>query len=334
MDALKEHTVAVILFDDVMALDVVGPTDVFMAANYYWQKKHGLGREDRFYKYSFVSAGSETVTSLSGLRMAADSTIRQSQPADFDVVLVPGGHGVFDAAQNRDLITWIREAHEHSQRTVSVCSGTLLLAEAGVLDDLTCCSHWTLCAKLARQYPAITVNPEALYIADGKVITSAGVTAGIDMALAIVEEDLGREIALKAARRLVVHIKRPGNQSQFSWPMKAQTAATDEDMGAAVRWILENISTPMSVEDVAEKSGMSLRSFSRHFRTEIGATPAKFIEQARVENARMLLEEHRGVTLAHTAAASGFSSSEHLTRAFERRFGVRPAAYRESFNFN
>jgi transcriptional regulator GlxA family with amidase domain len=249
-------------------------------------------------------------------------------------VLVPGGTGVEQAAGNQALINWITAAHQNSLRTISVCSGTWLLAKAGALEGRQCATHWRTCGALAKQYPNIKVDPDSLYVADGKVISSAGVTSGIDMTLALIEADMGRQIALDVARRLVVHLKRPGSQSQFSWPLKAQTASANDHIGRTVRWILENLDKPLNLDTLAEQAGMSLRSFSRHFKAEIGDTPAKFIEQARLENARTLLDENTTIALPQAAAASGFTSAEHLTRAFERRYGVHPNAYRENFALN
>lgn len=331
MQAKPKHSIAVILFDGVMPLDITGPTDALMTANYYWRKANALTGDECFYDFQFISASGPVVTGLSGLKFMADDTISEVDPSMFDALLVPGGNGVFRAAENRELIRWIRAAHKTSFRTISVCSGALLLAEAGLLDGRTGCTHWILCKELAARYPAITVDPQSLYITDGKVITSAGVTSGIDMTLALVEADLGRDIALKVARHLVVHLKRPGNQNQYSWPLKAQTASQSDAIGRAVRWITENIGEPMPLEHIAKKAGMSVRSFSRHFRTQLGDTPAKFIEQARLESARLLIEEDTTITLKHMAAASGFSSTEHMTRAFERHFGVPPADYRKAF---
>jgi len=332
MQPHPRHKVAVILFDGVMPLDVTGPTDALMAANYYWRKKNGFTGEERFYDYQFISTSSLTVHGLSGLKMVADFTINDILPTKVDAVLIPGGNGVFEAAKNTALIEWIKDAHSYSCRTISVCSGALLLAEAGVLDGHTCCTHWGLCKELAAQYPGINVDPESIYLSDGKIITSAGVTAGIDMTLALIEADLGRDIALKVARRLVVHLKRPGKQNQYSWPLKAQKTSGGDAIEEAVRWIIENIKDPMPIEQVADKTSMSLRSFNRHFRAKMGTTPAKFIEQARLENARLLIEENKAISLAQTAAASGFSSPEHLTRAFERQYGLHPNAYRAAFS--
>lgn len=334
MQPQSQHSIAVLLFDDVLSLDLAGPTDALLAANHYWREANNKTLADRFYDFHFVSCSTSTVRAQSGLKLVADRLLAEVSPSQYDAVLVPGGFGVFEAAHNRSLINWIKEAHKTNCRTISVCSGALLLAEAGILEGKTTCTHWSLCQKLAATYPAISVDPESLYVADGNIITSAGVTSGIDMTLALIEADLGREIALKVARRLVVHLKRPGAQSQFSWPLKAQTSSRGNPVDNAVKWILDHINEPMSVERVAAAAGMSVRSFTRHFRAQVGDSPARFIEQARLENARLLLEENKGVALSHAAAASGFSSTEHLTRAFERRFGMHPKNYRQAFDLN
>lgn len=331
MQALGKHSIAILLFDGVMALDVTGPTDALMVANYYWRKKCGHKGDEVFYDFFFVASKDHNTRTLSGLTLHADKTLKEQSPYEAQSFLVPGGNGVFDAARDRQLISWISEAHKYSKRTLSVCSGSWLLAEAGVLQGHTSCTHWTMCKRLAEQYPDVKVDPEAIYLADDKIVTSAGVTSGIDMTLALIEADMGRDIALKVARRLVVHLKRPGNQSQYSWPLKAQAAVREDSIGRAVRWVLDNITEPMNVEYVAEQAGMSLRSFNRHFKEQLGDSPAKFIEQARLENARLMIEENTNISLAHAADASGFSSTEHLTRAFERRFGVHPSSYRQTF---
>lgn len=330
----RNHSIAVILFDNFMSLDVTGPVDVFMAANEFWKHEHDLPADYRYYQYEMISAENSEVRASSDISFLTKHTIRDTDPSSYDAVLVPGGKGVEEAEKNQDLLDWIAEAHKNSIRTISVCSGSWLLAKAGTLEGKNCATHWRICRALSKHFPGVMVDEDSLYVADGKVISSAGVTSGIDMALALVEADMGRTIALDVARRLVVHLKRSGNQSQFSGPLKAQTAASCDNIGRVVPWILENLDRPLNVETMAERAGMSVRSFSRHFKNELGDTPAKFIEQARLENARMLLDENTKIALPQAAAASGFSSVEHLTRAFERRFGVHPNAYREAFALN
>ena len=330
----KPHSVAILLFDNVLSLDVAGATDVFHGGNRYYRflnRQRTDTEQVDFYQLTFVSASGPIVTAQTGLKYACDLSFRDVAPDQFDVLLVPGGFGILEAAKNTELVSWVQQVHKHTQRTISVCSGAVLLAKAGILDGKTACSHWTICALLAKQYPNVNINPDALYIEDGAVITSAGVTSGIDMALALIETDLGRIPALETARHLVVPMKRAGNQSQFSGPFKAQYEHKGSKMDAVISWILDHIKSPLPVEVLAEKAAMSPRSFARHFTNEVGETPAKFIEHARLETARALLDENQKLSLKETADACGFRSTEHLTRAFERKFKVHPNTYRESF---
>ncbi|UTW58483.1 DJ-1/PfpI family protein [Kordiimonas sp. SCSIO 12603] len=326
----QPHTIAVILFENLMPLDVVGPTDAFMVANYYWHREQTHPSDDQFYKYEFVSAAEETVTCLSGLKLHTSKTIANQSPDAFDTILVPGGNGVFTALENATLIEWLSMCR-HKQRVMSVCSGSILLGEAGLLNGKTACSHWITCDYLRDHYPEVNVNPDALYMFDGNVITSAGVTAGIDMALAIIEKDLGYEIALATARRLVMHLKRNGNQSQFSWPMKMQYKPQSKRIQSVVHKILSELQTELGVDALAEHAGMSTRNFSRLFKQQIGETPAKFVEKSRLEYSRIVLEENQKASLQSIATVSGFSSGEQFSRSFERIYGLHPKDYSAQF---
>lgn len=326
----KPHTIAIILFDNLMPLDVVGPTDAFMIANHYWRKQHNAQAENQFYRYEFISAHTPNVTCLSGLQLHTEKTINNRSPEDFDAVLVPGGNGVFSALENTALTVWLSEC-QHKKRIMSVCSGSILLAEAGLLNGKTACSHWITCDYLKDHYPEVSVNPDALYQFDDNVITSAGVTAGIDMALAIIEADLGYEIALATARRLVMHLKRSGNQSQFSWPMKMQYKPQSKRIQSVVQKILSDLQSDLNVEIMAEHAGMSPRNFSRLFKQQTGETPAKFVEKSRLEYSRVVLEENQRASLQSIATISGFSSGEHFSRSFERTYGLHPHDYSAQF---
>lgn len=325
------QNIAVILYDYALPLDISGPTDAFTGANQYRCTVQKLATDDAFYRFHYISANDLIIKTKSGLKITADILLADANPLDYDALLVPGGNGVYDACQNRTLIQWLQTAHEHVLRTMSVCSGSALLAEAGVLDGQSACTHWSRRNEFGKRYPNVKFDTDSLYVSDGKTITSAGVTSGIDMALAVIEADLGRKAALQVARHLVVHLKRPGNQSQFSGPLRAQTASRTSRLDKLIRWIFDHLTEPLPVEKLAKNAGMSPRSFARHFTAEVGETPAKFIEQARLENARLLIEEDTGLTLQEAANVSGFSSTEHLTRAFERRFGIHPTQYRASF---
>ncbi len=330
----SQQTIAVILYDYALPLDIAGPTDAFSGANQYWRTVNKLPSDYQYYRCHFIGVDNSVIKTKSGIKITADALISETNPKDYDVLLVPGGDGIYKTLGNDQLIKWVQTTHKHNKRTLSVCSGAALLAEAGILDGKKACSHWFVCKALQQKYPRVTFDAASLYISDGKITTSAGVTSGIDMALAVIEADMGRKAALEVARHLVVHVKRSGNQQQFSGPLKAQLSSKGTKMDALVHWILTHLSDPLSVDKLADNIGMSARSFTRHFTTSIGETPAKFVEHARLENARLLLEEDRAISLQEAAVASGFSSTEHLTRAFERKFGIHPNHYRVSFNLS
>ncbi|NBM17025.1 GlxA family transcriptional regulator, partial [Streptomyces sp. GC420] len=242
-------------------------------------------------------------------------------------LLVPGGHGTRDPDPR--LVDWLRAHAPHADRLVSVCSGALLLAAAGLLDGRRATTHWTLCDRLARLHPAVEVDPDPIYVRDGHVATSAGVTAGIDLALALVEEDLGREIALTVARHLVVFLRRPGNQAQFSTHLAAQTASR-APLREVQRWIAEHPEADLSVEALAARANLSPRHFARAFTAETGTTPGRHVEQVRLEHARRLLEDGPR-SVEEVSRASGYGTPEAMRRAFVRTLGTAPAEYRRRF---
>jgi transcriptional regulator GlxA family with amidase domain len=244
--------------------------------------------------------------------------------------MVVGGEDMPATARiERGLADWIAATAEQARRTVSVCTGAFLLAAAGLLDGREATTHWTRCEDLARMYPRVRVEADRIFIRDGAIGTSAGVTAGIDLTLALVEEDFGREIALDVARAMVVYLKRPGGQSQFSGALSVQQASRPalRDLQA---WIAGHLDEDLSIAALAGRAGLSERSFARAFRAEVGQTPAAYVEALRVERARALLEDG-AQSLELVARATGFSSPEILRRAFHRRLGVSPAGYRERF---
>jgi len=213
-----------------------------------------------------------------------------------------------------------------------VCSGAFLLAEAGLLDGRRATTHWSVCDLLARLYPTVDVDPEPIFVRDGDLYTSAGVTAGMDLALALVEDDLGREVALAVARRLVLFLRRPGNQAQFSAQLSAQLAQRD-DVREVQRWIAEHPESDLSVGSLAARAQTSERSFARWFAHEVGVTPGRYVEQVRVEAARRLLEETDG-SVALIARSCGFGSAETMRRSFLRALRIGPTEYRRRFHSN
>ena len=242
-------------------------------------------------------------------------------------LIVSGGHGVDLARRNGALIEWIRRRSLWTERTASVCSGALLLAEAGLLDGRRAVTHWQRCAEFRARYPSVLLDPDPIFIRDGPIWTSAGVTAGIDLALAMVEADHGRGLALAVARQLVVFLKRPGGQAQFSATLALLTA--DESFERLHAWIAAHLDRDLSLTTLAEQAGMSLRTFCRRYRSGTGRTPAGGVEMIRLDSALHLLEE--GLSVTRTAARCGFGSNETMRRVFLRHLGVTPSIYRDRF---
>jgi transcriptional regulator GlxA family with amidase domain len=316
------RSIVVLAFPGAQLLDVSGPLQVFASANELAAQR---GRAAP-YAPRVVAADAGPVTTSSGVTLIADS-LRSAGPHP-DTLIVAGGKGVRAAAQDARLIRWVRQQVGRSRRVASVCTGAFLLAEAGLLDGRRAVTHWTQCDELAKRYPRITVDADPIFIRDGALWTSAGVTAGIDLALALVEEDLGRSIALDVARELVVFLKRPGGQAQFSAMLSMQQ--TTDRFGELHAWIAEHLSADLSVPVLAERAGMSERSFVRHFRAETGRTPARAVEQMRIEAAQRLLGE-TAQPVKRIAARCGFGTEETMRRSFVRVLGVTPQAYRDRF---
>lgn len=266
------------------------------------------------------------VTASAGLGLAAQ---RLSDPATpVDTLIIAGGIGIASACDNAALIRWIRSRARAARRIASVCTGAFLLASAGLLDGRRAVTHWQRCAEFARRFPAVRLEPDPIFVRDGDIWTSAGVTAGIDLALALVEADLGRPVALAVARQLVVFLKRPGGQAQFSATLALQQGdARFEELHA---WIADNLRRDLSVASLADAASMSERSFVRHYRRATGLTPARAIERIRVEAARQVLEQ--GLPVKRVAARCGFGSEETMRRSFLRLLGATPQAYRERFS--
>jgi transcriptional regulator GlxA family with amidase domain len=246
-----------------------------------------------------------------------------------DTLIVAGGFGVYDAVEDGGLIRWIRSAAKRSRRVTSVCSGSFLLARAGLLEGKRATTHWSSCAELARRHPEVEVDPNPIFVHDGDVWTSAGVTSGMDLALALVEDDLGREVALEVARWLVLFLQRPGGQAQFSSHLQSQLAER-MPLRELQGWIADNLDGDLRVEALAERAAMSPRNFARAFRREVGMTPAAYVTELRVESARQRLEGG-SEPIENVAASCGFGTPETMRRAFARRMGVPPADYRARF---
>ena len=314
-------TIHVLAFANVQLLDVTGPLQVFASAN-------DISRQQGFpppYAPTVIASGGGAVMSSAGLALLAEPLPEVAS----DTLIIAGGWGVYDAARDEPLVAWVREHATGCRRVSSVCTGAFLLAASGWLDGRRVVTHWTRCEQLAQQHPRLLVEPNPIFINDGPVWTSAGVTAGIDLALAMVEEDLGRTMALEVARQLVVFLKRPGGQSQFSVTLSLQKEGNRFDELHA--WISENLTKDLGIPSLALQAGMSERSFVRHYRADTGQTPARAIELIRVETARRLLSD-TGVPIKRVAVQCGFGSEETLRRSFLRAMGVTPQAYRERFS--
>jgi transcriptional regulator GlxA family with amidase domain len=312
----------IVMFPDVQALDVTGPLEVFALAN-----RLSPGPAPR-YELSVLAAEAGAVSTSSGLSLLAGRGIRQAT-GPVDTLLIAGGQGTRAAMRDAHLVSWIRRTAPRARRVASVCSGAFLLGEAGLLDGRRATTHWAVCDALQRRYPTAQVEADPIFVRDGKVSTSAGVTAGMDLALELVEEDGGRDLALAVARWLVMFLRRPGGQSQFSVQLRAQVAERRglRDLQA---WIAEHLGDDLSVPALARRARMSPRNFARAFRREIGATPAAYVEAQRVEGARRLLET-ADLSVAEVATACGFGRVETMHRAFRRGVRVSPGQYRRHF---
>jgi len=308
---------AILAVPGVQLLDVSGPLDVFAEAN------RRLGKV--VYRPVVVGTSSRAIESSSGVRLMPDMTIRDPL-ARFDTVLVAGAPGMATAPVNLSAIDWLQRAAKRSRRHGSVCNGALLLAASGLADGRRITTHWGVVDVLRERHPGILVEPDALYLRDGPVCTAAGVTAGMDLALALVEEDLGRDIAMQVASELVMFFKRPGGQMQFSRHGEAALAG-HAAIQELQRWIAAHLTDDLSVAALAARAGLSPRHFARVFHQEVGTPPADYVEQVRVEAARRLLES-ASEPPKRVAALCGYADVNGLRRAFVRRLGVTPADYR------
>jgi transcriptional regulator GlxA family with amidase domain len=318
------RVIDVLTYPAVQLLDVTGPVQVFASANDLVADAGGA----RPYLLRVVAQGGEGATASAGVTLAAGPLTRDGE--SLDTLLVAGGEGAEAAAENPVLVDWVRQRATRARRVASVCTGAFLLAAAGVLDGRRAATHWKYCARLAQRFPAVRVEPDPIFVCDGPIWTSAGVTAGIDLALALVEEDLGRSVALAVARYLVVFLKRPGGQSQFSAALALQAA--EDKFGALHDWINGHLDDDLSLSVLADQARMSERSFSRHYAEATGQTPARAIERLRVEEARRLLLDSR-TPVKRIAQRCGFGSEETMRRSFLRLLTVTPQDYRSRFTF-
>jgi transcriptional regulator GlxA family with amidase domain len=332
----------VLAYAGVQALDVTVPHEVFSLANRFAvapPEAAGLtGPRSAAPPYEVelvarTDGGATTVATTSGLTLGLDRVLDPARPdpadAAIDTLVVAGGEGTIEAAVDGELHAWLRAVAPGCRRITSVCSGAFVLAAAGLLDGHRATTHWSECDTLARLFPAVTVEADPIFVRDGRVVTSAGITAGIDLALALVEEDLGRDLALAVSRWLVMFVQRPGGQSQFSAQLTAQMADR-RPLRELQGWIAEHLAEDLSVAALARRAAMSPRHFARVFRDEIGVTPAQYVERQRVELARRLLETSAR-SVGEIAGDAGFGTVETLQRSFRRHVHTTPRDYRRVF---
>ncbi len=317
--------IVVVAYDGACAIDVVGPADVFALASDRVKAK--LRGAPPAYDVEIAAVSGGVVRTLTGTQIVAQKALADLGPG-VDTVLVAGGD-YRGAMRDARLLGWLRATTPGVRRMGAVCTGAFILAAAGLLTGHRAATHWRSAAALAREFPCVDVDPDAIFIRSGKIYTSAGTTASIDLALSLVEEDLGYDVALEVARDLVVFLKRPGGQSQFSRPLRAQTVATGPLRGV-VDWVLRHLDADLRVEALAEKAGMSPRNFARTFTRDMQMTPAKFVEAARLEQARSCLEGGRA-SIKQLAGDCGFGTDERMRRAFQRALQVTPEDYRRRF---
>ena len=315
--------VAIVAFPGVTLLDLAGPAQVFA-------ELQGIGRPGESYSLSYLSSSGGLVQTDVGM-MIDTAPVASVRPHRIDTLIIPGGPGIWQLQQDATLMKWIAETLPKARRVASVCLGAFALAWTGALDGKRAVTHWRFCPRLADGFPSVRVEPNAIFVKDGRVWSSAGVSAGIDLALAMVEEDFGHSSALDVARRLVVFLKRPGGQSQFSTVLAAQASDVEGRFSALHAWIVENITGDLKVETLAAKAGMSPRTFARAYASRTGTTPASAVEALRVETARLLLESREIGGLVEVAERAGFGDDERMRRAFIRQLGISPSEYRSRF---
>jgi len=318
--------IVIAAFPDVQVLDVTGPLEVFgRTARVLVDGGH---RSDLVYRVEVAGPRRGPLPTSSGPRLVADLAYRDIK-SGIDTLLVAGGRGAQAAARDKNLLSCLRRTAPRVRRIGSVCTGTFVLAAAGLLDGRRATTHWAWCDQLARQHPAITVDPTPIFVRDGHIYTSAGVTTGMDLALAMVEEDHGHTIALEVARQLVMFVRRAGGQPQFSEQLAVQSADR-EPLRDLQRWMADHLTDDLSVPALAARVAMSPRNFARVFAAQVGTTPARFVERLRIEAVRRRLEESiDGVDAI--AASCGFGTAEAMRRAFVKAIRVSPAACRATF---
>ena len=319
------RTIVLVAFEHGQALDLVGPVDVFAGAS---EALARAGSRAEPYTTIVASVAPGPLRQESGVAIVAERDLR-SLPRTIDTLIVAGGRGARLAADDPAVVKQVARLAKRSRRVASVCTGAFLLAATGLLDGRRATTHWAFCDALATRFPKVRVEPDPIYVRDGSRYTSAGVTAGIDLALALVEADHGRELANEVARHLVVFVRRAGGQSQFSAPLRAQ-ASESSRIHALLAYVVEHPDAPLDVPSLAKRAAMSPRHFSRVFHAETGLTPAAYVASIRLDAARRFLETTEDAIEA-IAARAGFGTAKSMHRQFARSVGVSPREYRARF---
>lgn len=320
----QRRLIAMLAFDGAELLDVCGPLDAFYYADRWLQH---VGRvAEPVYPRCILGPSASTVTTTCGVQIGVDRPYWEID-GEIDTLLVAGGE-VDAARRDPELLAWLQQTAGHVRRVAAICTGAFLLAASGLLEQRRATTHWYYCDRLAQEFPGIRVEPNRIFVREGEVYTSGGITSGIDLALALIEEDWGKEIALQVARLLVVFLKRPGGQSQFS--TFVLNAASRQDFQELQAWMVAHPDADLSIEGLAARMAMSPRNFSRTFEREVGMPPGRFVDLIRLEAARCRLEETR-LPVGVIASQCGFGTTEHMRRTFQRHLKVSPQDYRERF---
>ncbi|MDB5984839.1 MAG: Transcriptional regulator GlxA family, contains an amidase domain and an AraC-type DNA-binding [Pseudomonas sp.] len=328
IQAFKARHIVFLALSPIIELDLLGPMNVFaIAGSAYGAAPAPAG--EQLYRMTIATANDDlAIQGECGANITAHKHyLAVTEP--IDTLMIVGGGAALGFEGDPEICAWLRDTSTRARRTGSICTGAFVLAAAGLLDGRRAATHWSVTHQLAKRYPNIAVDSESIWIKDGPFYTSAGITAGIDLALALVEEDHGSRVSLEVARQLVVFLKRPGGQRQFSRTLKAQMP-TNRSFADLVAWISDNLDKPLSVENLAERVAMSPRNFARVFREELGTTPANYVRQNRILTARNLLEE-TDRSLGEIANNCGYGSDELMRQAFIKELNVTPGQYRRTF---
>jgi transcriptional regulator GlxA family with amidase domain len=325
--AKAPHVVSTLIFPGASSYYVSGASEVLSTANSHLRQSFGIDFDA--YLLEVIAPQSGLVTLDMGLKMQPDRTVHDPvRPVGTLLLSAGSSAGIENCLNDKDVVAWIKRAAAKAERVASMCTGAFLLAEAGLVKEAVT-THWGACERMRQRFPHLSVNGDSIYVKDGNIYSSAGSTAAMDLALALIEEDLGRKLAMNVARDLVMFLKRPGGQSQFSTTLLAQATDTDA-LKNLPEWIADNLDEDLSVEALAMRAGMSPRNFARIFTAETKLTPAKYVERARLERARQLMEDTK-LSLQAVATKTGFESHQNFRRTFMRWLGVTPAEYLDRF---